>query len=192
LAAGIALWFLAALGLGLAGAFQREVAGLPLTLMVGVTLPLVAFGVALRVSPSVRAWVGALDIRPLVLLHTWRMLGLGFVFLAAYGALSPVFATHAGYGDAVAAVWALWLGVALYQGRATLRSVYLWSAFGLLDFVVAVSLGILARPGVGVFDEAASTAPMGELPLALIPGFVVPFLVITHWIVLRNARDQLS
>ncbi len=192
LATGLCVWFLGALFLGFRGVFQQDALGVPLTLLLGITLPIAGFAAALGVHSGFRAWVERIDIRPLVLLHTWRMLGLGFVFLAAYGVLSPTFALPAGLGDAAAAIGAFWLGVALYRGRATLRAIYAWSALGLLDFTLAIALGVLARPGVGVLPGPATTAPMGELPLALIPGFVVPFLVITHWIILRNARRQLA
>ncbi len=189
----LGVWFLVSLVFALTGVFDLSVAGLPATLILGIAIPLSFFGVAYRFSESFRQFIAGQDIRPLILLHTWRMLGLGFVFLSFHDVLTPVFALPAGLGDAAVAVGALLLGIALYSGKhVSLRSVYVWNSLGLLDFVLAVGLGVLTRPGVGLFSEILTSGPMSVFPLVLIPGFVVPFYIITHWIIALNAHKQLT
>ncbi len=189
----ITIWFLVSLGLAITGAFDASIAGLPATLILGIVIPIFVFGITYRISEGVREFIGNLDIRPLILLHTWRMLGLGFVFLSYHNVISPVFAFPAGLGDTAAAIGALFLGVGLYAGKTvSVRAVKLWNTFGLLDFVVAVTLGLLARPEMGVFSQTVTSAPMGLFPLVLIPGFVVPFYIITHWIIALNVQNQLG
>jgi len=188
----LAIWFMISLWLALTGAFDLSIAGIPATLILGIVAPLSVFGMTHRVSARFREFISNLDIRPLILLHTWRVLGLGFVFLSFHNVLSPVFAFPAGLGDAAAAAGALLLGIALYTGKAvSVRTVKIWNSLGLMDFALAVTLGVLTRPGMGLFDETLTSAPMGMFPLALIPGFIVPFYIITHWIIVLNAANQL-
>ena len=188
----LVVWAATALFLAVTGQFDRDIGGLPATLIGGLLLPLALYAMFYQRSAGFRVWVRSLDIRPLILIHGWRMLGLGFVFLGIHGQLSPVFAWPAGIGDAVAAVSATLLGIALYsEKRPGPGYIYAWSAFGLLDFIVAVGLGVLSRPGMGAFDQPLTTAILGQFPLALIPGFVVPFLMLTHLVILTNMKDQM-
>jgi len=132
-------------------------------------------------------------MRQLILLHSWRMVGIGFVFLYFYDRLPALFALPAGLGDAMAAMGALFIGIALYEHTATVspKRVYLWNMFGLIDFVVAVSMGVMTRTGeVLSFSGQVSSDIMGSFPLALIPGFAVPFYVITHLIIFAQLKRR--
>lgn len=189
--AGLMIWFALALALSLGGVFDTAAGPIPTTLLAGIALPLMAFGLLYRLSTGFRNTVLTVDIRALILLHSWRMLGLGFVFLYFYDILSGWFALPAGLGDAATAVAALFLGIALYNGKSIARkTIRAWNTFGLLDFVVAVTMGVLTRPGMGIIDDTLTSAPMGEFPLALIPGFAVPFFIITHLIIHLKLAQQ--
>jgi len=189
--AGLAIWFSVVLALGLEGAFSSSDGRALLALPVAIFVPVVAFALAYRASRPLRRFVLALDTRVLVLLHTWRMLGLGFVFLYFHDILPGVFALPAGLGDAIAAAWALVVGTALYRsGVAVRRHLLAWNTFALGDFVLAVTLGLLARPGpLQLLSVEVTTAPMGEFPLFLIPAFGVPLFAITHLVVYLQVRD---
>ena len=64
-----------------------------------------------------------------------------------------------------------------------------WNVFGILDFVVAIVLGVFSRPGMGLSETASvSTVPVGRFPLAITPGFAVPFLLIIHLVLLMRWR----
>jgi hypothetical protein len=61
----------------------------------------------------------------------------------------------------------------------------LWQLLGILDLVVAVSVGTTA----GIIDPQGPTmAPMTALPLSLIPTFLVPLFTILHVICIAQAR----
>jgi hypothetical protein len=61
----------------------------------------------------------------------------------------------------------------------------LWfNAFGLTDLVVALTLGALT--GFGLLNVTPSSAPITELPLALIPTATVPLLFALHLTSMRT------
>ncbi len=184
-------WFLAVAAMALAGLFDAAPGERPWLILAAVVLPIVAFSASYRGIGTFRSWVLALDARHLILLHSWRMIGMGFVFLYFHDRLPALFALPAGLGDAMAAVGAVYLGIAMYEKAETVtrRRILTWNAFGLLDFVVAVSLGVLTRSGEALhFNGQVGSEIMGTFPLALIPAFAVPFLVITHLIVYVQLR----
>ena len=89
---GIGLWFAAALIVALSGVTENN----PLATPVAIALPLIVFASLWFRAPAFRDWALSLDQGLLVLLHTGRMLGLGFVMLWFYGALPWQFALPAG------------------------------------------------------------------------------------------------
>ena len=104
----------------------------------------------------------------LVILHTWRLPGSGFLLLYAFDVLPGLFAWLAGGGDILVATGALILGVRLLQGRQVKHAdLQRRNAFGLLDFLVAVGVGTALRSGD--FGGLVSTDVMASLPLSLIP-----------------------
>jgi hypothetical protein len=162
-------------------------------------LPPVALGLAVAVPPGIaiwraltserfRAWARSLDLRYLTLLQTWRVVGLAFLALAATGSLPDGFAVPAGVGDVAIGVTAPL--VALYAiGRKRLeRRIYLaWTAFGVLDLITAVALGVLYSDSrVGLLATGLGTDLMEALPMVLIPAFGVPLTLVLHLISLIN------
>lgn len=187
----LGLWALTVLALAAGGVFAVDIAPLPAPLLLALLLPLTAFALAWHGSTAVRNYVAALDVRFVILLHSWRMLGLGFVFLHAHQILPGLFALPAGIGDALVALGASALAAALYSGRrVSRRTVLAWNTFGILDFVIAVTAGVLSRSPVhATLGMEVSSAAMTSLPLAMIPTFVVPLYLITHAIVWLHYRD---
>ena len=69
--------------------------------------------------------------------------------------------------------------VARRLAQGTGRRTALWfNAFGVTDLVVALTLGALT--GFGLISVTPSSAPIAELPLALIPTATVPLLLALH------------
>jgi hypothetical protein len=113
----------------------------------------------------------------LVLPHAFRVAGVVFLFYLALGHLPALFALPAGLGDIAAGIAAPL--VAYRLARGTGRRAALWhNAFGLTDLVVALTLGALT--GFGLLNITPSSAPITELPLALIPTATVPLLFALH------------
>ena len=187
------VWFVVALALALAGGFDAGAGEKPLAILAAIILPVALFGLAFARIAAFRSWVLALDMRHLILLHSWRMIGLGFVFLYFHQQLPALFALPAGLGDAMAAIGALLLGIALYESPASVtdQRIFMWNTFGLVDFAVAVSMGVLTRTGeIFYISGAVGSEIMGAFPLALIPAFAVPFYVITHLIIFLQLRHK--
>lgn len=132
----------------------------------------------LRSAGAFRRHVRSLGPAPLVACHLIRVVaGAYFLWLYARGALPGEFALPAGWGDIVVGLGAgavLLFAVPVSTGRKR-AALLTWNALGLLD--------ILAVPGNGMRlfrQDAAFGAPFTELPLALLPLFVVPIILATH------------
>ncbi|MFI9818444.1 hypothetical protein [Saccharothrix variisporea] len=169
-----------------AGLFERAVGSPPIRVALTAGVPVLVVGILLLLSHRFREWARSLDLSLLVAMQGWRV--IGFVFLAYYavGLLPAGFALPAGIGDLVVGFAAPYVARRLDRGRGWFLA---WTVFGLLDFVVAVTLGAVHDVGAaGVLpDGTVLTAHMAHLPLVLIPTAAVPFLSIVHMLSLVRA-----
>jgi hypothetical protein len=193
LAVAIALtaWFLLVTSLGARGAFVGAPGAPPVGIAIGVAAPLLMFFAWMRLSHSFREFVLSLDLRLIAGMQAWRWAGMGFLDLYAHGVLPAVFALPAGLGDMAIGVTAPWVMLALLRqpGFAASKAFIRWNLFGILDLVVAISIGALsARFATGAPGEI-STAPMSTLPLLLIPAFLVPLFLMLHISALLQSRQ---
>jgi hypothetical protein len=133
---------------------------------------------ALRQIPAVaRALAAPGMVSRLELPHTPRVAGVAFLLYLALGHLPALFALPAGLGDIAAGIAAPLVTRRLARGTG--RRAALWfNAFGMTDLVVAVTLGALT--GFRLLNVTPSSAPITELPLALIPTATVPLLFVLH------------
>ena len=113
----------------------------------------------------------------LLLPHSFRVAEVAFLLYLALGHLPALFALPAGLGDIATGIAAPF--VAYRLARGTGRRAALWfNAFGMTDLVVALTLGALT--GFHLLHVTPSSAPITELPLALIPVATVPLFVALH------------
>jgi hypothetical protein len=63
-----------------------------------------------------------------------------------------------------------------------------WNVLGILDLVVAISLGAISTTLSTGAPGEISTAPMATLPLLLIPAFLVPLFLMLHTVALMQSR----
>jgi hypothetical protein len=109
--------------------------------------------------------------------HAPRVAGVTFLLYLALGHLPALFALPAGLGDIAAGIAAPLVARRLAQGTG--RRAGLWfNAFGMTDLVVALTLGALT--GFHLLNVTPSSAPITELPLALIPTATVPLFFALH------------
>jgi hypothetical protein len=147
-----------------------------LCFFVSIAFSLIAWGIVTEhyIWPALRLRQRADALRPLLMLHTFRFLGLAFL---VPGVVSPdlpsAFAHAAAYGDIIAATLALLSLLSLRTGAGVLIAwiFNLWGSADLLNaFFQANHAGLLA----------------GQLGAAyFIPTFVVPILMITHALAFR-------
>ncbi len=132
----------------------------------------------LRLSPRARQAVMQLGPGPLVLFHLVRIAAGGyFLILGAQGVLPTEFTTPAGWGDIVVGVAALWiLFRALPPRTAGQRlALLIWNVAGLLDI-----LGVLGNALRLFLRTPSFVEPFMSFPLAILPTFVVPIVIVSH------------
>jgi hypothetical protein len=186
----LAVWLLLVVSLGASGAFVSRPGTPPIGMAIGVGAPLLLFFGMLRISQSFRDFLLSLDLRLVTGIQAWRWAGLGFLSLYAHNILPAMFALPAGLGDMAIGFAAPWMALALARrpGFAASATFIRWNVFGILDLVVAISLGTLgATLSTGASGEI-STAPMATLPLLLIPAFLVPLFLMLHAVALMQGR----
>ena len=141
------LWFALIMVLSINGVFISEPGTVPVNILLSFVTSLGIFTLCYRVVAGFRLYVLGLDMRLLILLHSWRMLGLGFIMLYTQDSLPALFAYVAGFGDALTAIFASVLAYAFFIRPASVsrQMLWRWNSFGLLDFVLAVSIGPRGR-----------------------------------------------
>jgi hypothetical protein len=193
LAVPIALtaWLLLVVSLGAAGAFVGPPGTPPLPIAIGVAAPLVLFFAWLRLSQSFREFVLSLDLRLIAGMQAWRWAGLGFLSLYTHKVLPAVFALPAGLGDMAIGVTAPWIILALVRqpGFAAGSRFIRWNILGILDLLIAISIGTVSAFLTTGAPGEISTAPMATLPLLLIPAFLVPLFLMLHTAALMQSRQ---
>ena len=141
-------------------------------------------------SRAFRDFVLGLDPALMTAIQAWRFAGFGFLALFSYGVLPGTFAWPAGVGDMAIGLTAPWVALAIIRrpGFIGSKPFLAWNLFGILDLVVAVSSGALNSVLATGIPGEVTTAPMAQLPLVLIPGYLVPLFVMLHLAALFQAR----
>jgi hypothetical protein len=143
---------------------------------VSIAFAFVAWGsVAKRyIWPKLRSLPRAEALRPILILHSFRFVGLAF---AVPGVVSPdlpsAFANPAAYGDIAAAALAL-LSLATLQSRAGIAIAWMFNLWGSFDLLSAFYHGGMAGMMPGQLGAAY-----------FIPTVLVPLMLITHALAFR-------
>jgi hypothetical protein len=143
---------------------------------VSIAFSLIAWGIvtARYIWPELRQRQRAEALQPLLILHSFRFIGLAFLIP---GVVSPdlpsAFAQSAAFGDLIAAVLAL-LSLSLLPSAGGVAAAWIFSLWGSADLLNA-------------FYQANHAGLMaGQLGAAyFIPTVIVPLLLITHGLAFR-------
>jgi hypothetical protein len=190
----MALWLGLVIYFGAQGAFVAGADSPPLGLFLGLAIPLAVFFAAYFGWSEFRAFVLGADLRFIAATQGWRWAGLGFLSLYAKGILPWLFAFPAGLGDMAIGITAPWivLGLIRHPQFAASRRYVTWNILGIVDLVVAVSMGVLSSGlfhGITRLNGNITTGAMTQLPLLLIPAYLVPFFLMLHATALFQARQ---
>jgi hypothetical protein len=130
---------------------------------------------ALYIWPALRSQPHLEALRPLLVLHGFRFVGLAFLVPGVVSAdLPAAFAQPAAYGDIAAAALAL-IALAALRSKAGILLVWVFNLWGTADLLYAFYQG-----------NSVGLQP-GHLGAAFfIPTFIVPLLLITHGLVFWN------
>jgi hypothetical protein len=141
-----------------------------------IAFSFIAWGIvaARYIWPELRHRQRTEALRPLLILHSFRFVGLAFLVPGVVSPdLPPAFAHSAAYGDVIAAVLALLSLVSLPRGAGVVIAwiFNLWGSADLFNaFYLANDAGLMA----------------GQLGATyFIPTLVVPLLLITHGLAFR-------
>ena len=119
----------------------------------------------------------------LIAVHTWRILGVLFLWGMTQGLLDPAFAIPAGVGDILIGVTAVPFALLLWKGYSWSKyAVVVWSVLGIADLVNAVTLGVITNA------DFSSTSTMATFPWILVPTVGVPLALALHGITLYRLR----
>jgi len=186
------LWLAAAFSLSVSDSLQTPAGAPPLRLLAAAGIPILVFVLWYRRSAAFSVWVLGLDLRLVVMLQAWRVIGGVFLVLLAFGLLPGLFAWPAGLGDVAVGLTAPLVALALWRRPdvAASRGFLAWNLLGILDFAVAVATGTVASglaPGLVGGNTAVA---MNAWPLSLIPGFLVPLFTILHLVAILQVRAR--
>jgi len=138
------------------------------------TLAALALIACWKIGP-IKQWALNVDLRWVVLFHVSRLFaGAYFLVLCQRGELPCAFATRAGWGDIIVAVLAL-LVIGLMWTQFARTLLLIWNTIGLIDITFVVFSAI--RFGLGHWQ---SMHALRELPLSLLPTFLVPVVITSH------------
>lgn len=191
--AGLAVpWGVLITYLALSGAFVPKPGAMPGLIAVSIILPVIFVFGLVKILPSARRWVSILDASELTAFQGWRVMGGVFVALWWFDQLPITFSLFAGLGDVAVGLAAPFVAGKLYRAERGASKAARWLiVMGLLDFVVAVSVGGLSAPGLPLATKTGPTvlATM-QFPLVLIPAFIVPNFAILHLLTWLRLQKQ--
>jgi hypothetical protein len=149
-----------------------------------IAFSFIAWGIvtARYIWPELRLRQRTEALRPLLILHSFRFMGLAFLVPGVVSPdLPPSFAHSAAYGDIVAAMLAL-LSLLVLPRRGGVVMAWIFNVWGSADLLNAF------------YQANAAGLVAGQLGAAyFIPTFVVPLLLITHGLAFRillQGRDE--
>jgi hypothetical protein len=181
------LWLAAVWILAIDGAFVARPGGGPPLIPIAIFLPVLVFLPILFRSGRIGEILDATPPSWLVGLQLYRVFGAIFLVAWAHGRLAGIFALPAGIGDVMTGLLALPAAYYLAAGgRGGREAAVAWNVLGLIDFAVAVGIGILSSPAVQLITPDRPSIGAGTYPLVLIPTFAVPSSIILHALSLRQ------
>lgn len=182
----ITLWLAIVWSVAITGAFKPG----------GIPIPLAALGplvigvpILLR-SKRIGQVLDAMPASWMIALQVLRILGVTFLISWAYGTVPGIFAFPAGIGDVLTGLFAVPVAIAVMSGSQESRQAAIaWNVFGLVDFVIALSIGTAI--GFRLIDTGGLSATGGGLyPAVMIPAFGVPLWAMLHALSLRQLWRQ--
>ena len=136
-----------------------------------------------KIGP-IRVWALNVDLRWLVLFHFTRLFaGAYFLVLCRHDELPCGFAMRAGWGDIIVAILALAV-VGAMRTEFAKTLLLIWNTIGVIDIISVVFSALC----FGLRDWQSMHA-LRELPLSLLPTFLVPLIIASHILIfVRVAR----
>ncbi len=185
------LWFAVAWSAAIDGVFIAGASSFPF-LPLAIFLPVIIGAPLLLLSKRVGQVLDVMPATWLVALQVYRVFGSWALAAWLNGTLSGVFALPAGIGDVLTGLFAVPAAIAVASGTAEgRRAAMIWNIFGLADFAIAITLGMITAPGrFQLIVPILPSINAGVYPNVLTPAFVVPSSILLHALSLRQLRRR--
>jgi hypothetical protein len=183
------LWLAVIWSAAINGVFRPGNNTLPL-LPLAIFLPVLVGVPMLLRSKRIGEVLDAMPAGWLIGLQVYRVFGGIFLVGWARGVIPGIFALPAGIGDVATGLLALPVAYYLaFRNGDPMRSAIAWNIFGLIDFTIAVGIGLAIAPGpLQLIVPSIPNAGAGLYPTVLIPAFAVPSSILLHVLSLRQLR----
>ena len=182
------LWMALIWSAAINGAFRPGFSRIPVPLVpLAIFIPVLIGAPILLRSRRIGEVLDAMPPPWLVALQVFRVFGSLFLVGWALNTAPGIFALPAGIGDVITGLFALPVAISLASGGADGRKAAIaWNMFGLLDFTVAVAIGLVTSPGPLQLIVPSIPTVVTEYPIVLIPAFTVPSSILLHALSLRQ------
>jgi hypothetical protein len=150
-----------------------------------------AFAIGWWRSATFRERIMTIDLGPVILLETGRILGLSMLVLYSRGELNGVFAIWGGGLDVFIGATAITFAYIVLAQRPFPRRLFVaWNVLGLIDFLVAWPLLFLvSNTPAGIFaGSGPGVEAFFRFPESFIPMFGVSFTATLHLVALVQIR----
>jgi hypothetical protein len=184
-------WLAIAIGLAGAGFYHVTAEGVP-TIQYGLFLPIIAGVLLIWRSELANRVLDAVPQAWIVGVQFYRALGVVFLIPYAAGKFPGLFALPAGLGDVAIGLSAPFVALAYARApRENWRAVRAWNIFGILDLIIAVTMGFLTAPSaITPIEVHPSSELMTMLPMVMIPVYLVPLSIVLHIASLVKLRRE--
>jgi hypothetical protein len=173
------------------GVFRPGASPMPLV-PIAIFLPVIVGAPILLGSKRMGQVLDAMPATWLVALQLYRVFGSVFLVGWARNVVPGVFALPAGVGDVITGLLAIPIAISLTADTPEARRAAIaWNVFGLVDFAVAVSIGLMTAPGpLQLITPSIPNSTVGVYPNVMIPAFAVPSSILLHVLSLRQLRRR--
>ena len=185
----LTIWIATVWTLAANGVFQQALGKVPV-LPIAIVLPMLIGFVALTRSKGVATLLDATPPSWLVGVQVYRILGSMFLVYWIRDAIPGAFALPAGIGDVATGLLALPAAVWVASGSPIGQKIGIrWNLLGLVDFAVAVTMGMLTSPGPAhLLARDHPNTLIATFPTVMVPAFAVPFSTLLHVLSLRQLK----
>jgi hypothetical protein len=183
------LWFALVWSAAISSVFRAGATPSPPPFLpMAIFLPVMIGAPLLLMSKRVGQVLDAMPATWLIALQAYRVFGSWAIAAWLHGELAGVVGLPAGTGDVLTGVLAVPAAIAVASGTAQGRKAAIaWNILGLVDFAVAITLGMITAPGrFQLIVPAMPSINPGTYPYVLTPAFVVPSSILLHALSLRQ------
>jgi hypothetical protein len=167
------------------GIFQEV--SLPPKIFFYTTIPLFLFlNFIIARTAIFKATFKNICLKSLVVVHTFRFIGIFFLITNAYGAIPTQFAYIAGIGDITTAILSFFVAHSIStQKKYAKKFTFIWNIFGFCDILSVIVSGIVTTKQ-SIETGSLGVTEIANFPFCLIPAFAPATILFLHLLIFRK------